>query len=557
MKVGVGCDRPYFPNPFRIAIVHKLGHGEWLYADQQVQSQQQTADQGWAKRMKFCKLADILDWQDPEFEATGNLLLLGDRNRKTWKFIHVYRGLQRLGQLNSTTRILGLGVGHECLIYAFTNVCDQVVATDLHESQSWETAAMTAQEVYDHNPFPYQRDRLTVQPMDMTRLGFPDASFDCVWSCCAIEHVNNFRDLHQVYAEIHRVLKPGGIAALTTEFNMTDRPSYEPNMLFTDRHWTEAWLTGPDPLVQGFELIDLPDFAISDDSRNQPMERKGLPGAMQIYCNDVVLNSVAFFLRKSGEFSRAYDETWLTPFWRDYLTACVAYRAGDYGNAETLLRQQLQEPLESRLKVRASRRLADALYAQNQLDAVRQVCEAVLPDCQIVKDEDQLMPLAFYCSQTGLTEAAQQLYQIVEQLPSTLPGGVIRSLLNQAKYYEQKQQFDKALERVGRAEQLIPPGSDLEQQYKSKVYFRTGFSYEKMGQLSVAIRFYQLAIELSQSDVALQTKCYRRLTTCLQTQVKQLTGQLDELKAAHRGTHNSRLRQLRSIWGSLEARWKR
>lgn len=507
--------------------------------------------------MKFCKLADISDWQDPEFEALGNLLLLGDRNRKTWEFIQVYCGLKQLGQLNDTARILGLGVGHECLIYAFTNVCNQVVATDLYESQSWETASMTVQEAYQRNPFPYQRDRLTIQHMDMTRLDFPDASFDCIWSCCAVEHVNTFRDLHQVYAEIHRVLKPGGIAALTTEFNMTDRPSYEPNMLFTDRDWIETWLTGSDPLVQGFELIDAPSFEMSDDPRNQPVERKGLPGAMQIYCNDVVLNSVAFFLRKSGEFSRAYDETWLASYWRNYQTACMAYRTADYSKSEALLRSLLQEPLEPRLKVRASRRLADALYAQKQLDAVRQVCESILPDCQVVQDEDQLMPLAFYCSQTGLTEAAQQLYQTVEKLPSTLPSGVIRSLLNQAKYYEQQQQFEKALELVGRAEPMIPPGSELEQQYKPKVYFRTGFSYEKMGQISAAIRFYQLAIELSQPDTTFQTKCYRRLTACLQTQVKQLTGQVEDLKAAHRALQSGRLQQLRTIWSKIEGRWKR
>lgn len=507
--------------------------------------------------MKFCKLADIADWQDPEFEAIGNLLLTGDRNRKTWEFIHVYRGLKQLGQLDGTARILGLGVGHECLVYALTHVCQQVVATDLYESQSWDTASMTVQEVYERNPFPYQRDRLTVQHMDMTRLDYPDASFDCVWSCCAIEHVNQFRDLHQVYAEIHRVLKPGGIAALTTEFNVTDSPSYEPNMLFTDRPWLEVWLTGSDPLVQGFELIDSPDFEISNDPRNQPVERKGLPGAMQIYCNDVVLNSVAFFLRKSGEFSRAYDESWLDPFWRDYLAACMAHRAGDYGRAESLLRPLLQEPLAPRLKVRATRRLADTLYAQKQFDAVRQLCEAILPDCTQVPNEDQLMPLAFYCSQTGLPEAAQQLYQIVEQLPSTLPAGVIRSLLNQAKYYEQRQQFEKALERVGRAEQMIAPGSDLEQQYKPKVCFRTGFSYEKMGQLAVAIRFYQLAVELSQSDTAFQNKCYRRLTACLQMQVKQTTAKVEELEAAHRSLQNNRLRQLRSVWSNLEARWKR
>jgi 2-polyprenyl-3-methyl-5-hydroxy-6-metoxy-1,4-benzoquinol methylase len=43
---------------------------------------------------------------------------------------------------------------------------------------------------------------------DAEHLPFPDASFDAVWGCAILHHL----DLRQAGAELHRVLRPGGIA---------------------------------------------------------------------------------------------------------------------------------------------------------------------------------------------------------------------------------------------------------------------------------------------------------------------------------------------------------
>ncbi|MBF2048860.1 MAG: methyltransferase domain-containing protein [Elainella sp. C42_A2020_010] len=504
--------------------------------------------------MKFCKVADIQDWQDSEFQAISSLLMCGTPSRKGWEFIQVYKGLKHLGLLKGESKAIGLGVGHEMLIYAFTNVCQHVIATDLYESENWSTASMAVQEVYDKNPFPYQRERLTVQHMDMTQIQYPDESFDFVWSCCAIEHVNNFRELHKVYQEIHRVLKPGGIAALTTEFNPTDRPSYEPNMLFTDRQWMETWLTGADPLVQGFEVIDQPDFEVSNRPENQPLPRREQLPSIQVYCNDVYLNSIAFFLRKSGEFSRAYDESWLPEFWHLYLAGWDCYRAKDFTQAESLFRKLLQLDLEPRLKVRALRRLADTLYAQTKLEELRTVCLEVLPLCEIYQDEDHLMPLAAYCSSVGLDQAAIALYQKVEKLPSSILDLVILSQLNQAKHYEQQGKFEQALELVQKAEQSMVSGMPLEAEYRPKIYFRTGHIYEKMGKPAQAVRFYKQAIKQAIPDTQFQLNCYRHLTACLQTQLKRNKEKAEHLEATNRWMQTSKFWKLRSVVMSVKAK---
>jgi SAM-dependent methyltransferase/tetratricopeptide (TPR) repeat protein len=503
--------------------------------------------------MKFCKVADIVDWQDAEFQSTATMLGCGGKDRKAWEFIHVYIGLKALGLLNQDTRALGLGVGHECLIYAFTNSCKEVIATDLYESQDWSTASMAVNDVYERNPFPYQRDRLLVKHMDMTQIEFPDNSFDFIWSCCAIEHVNNFRDLHRVYQEIHRVLKPGGIAALTTEFNSTDRPSYEPNLLFTDASWIEAWLTGNNPLVQGFDLLDFPDLSITPRPENAPVPRRQPGNTIQIYCNDIVLNSVAVFLRKAGDFSRPYDENWLSPFWSGYLTACDRYREGNFAQSEALLTELLQaNALEPRLNVRASRRLADALFAQGKIDEVRTVCKDVLPDCEVFEDEDQFMPLAVYCQKVGLEDEANYLYGKIENLASSNIDLVIQSLLAQAKYFERKGEYAKSLELIKKADQAIVPGSHTVKSYRHKIYFRTGFLHEKMGQLELAVRFYRQAIKASTPGTDFHTNCYLRLTHCLQNQVNQLKETVHQLEATNHWMQTSKFWQLRSKWISLK-----
>lgn len=504
--------------------------------------------------MKFCKLADIVDWQDPEFQSIADALTLsGSQNREAWEMIQVYRGLKALGLLQGESTALGLGVGQKSLIYALANHCDQVVATHVDAKPG---AAVSESEGYDQNPFPYARDRLIVQQMAMTPIDYPNASFDFVWSGGALNQVNNFRELHQVYQEIHRVLKPGGVAALTPGFNVTDRLVYEPNSLFVDRHWLKAWFTGADPLIQGFELLDQPDFFVADRPENQPVARKQLTDSIQLYRNDVVLNSAALFLRKSGEFNRHYHDNWLPTFWQEYLAACDAYRIEDLVRSEAILKHLTQSfEWEPRLKVRAFRRFADTLAAQGKFDELRLTCEAVLPDCRNFQDEDQFAALATHCTEAGLWDAAQTLYETIETLPSADLDQVIQSLLHQAKYYERQNNWERVLEVVGKAEQEIA-SSQTEATYKPKIYFWTGLAYEKMGQLSPATRFYQLAIEISAPYSEDQLNCYRQLTTCLQTQVKRLKRRVEELESTN-PDQNNKFWQLRSRWNAAKGFLKR
>lgn len=468
--------------------------------------------------MHFCKVADFADWNSPDFQTTAELLKLEGKSRKVWEFIQVYNGLKNLGLLNGESRGLGLGVGHECLIYAFTNVCGEIVATDLYDSQNWSTASMAVNEVYDRNPFPYQRDRLVVKHMDMTQIEYPDASFDFIWSCCSIEHVDSFESLHRVYAEIHRVLKPGGIAALTTEYNPTDRHSYEPHMLFTDRHWIEHWLTGSNPLVQGFDLLDSFDLSLAPIPENEPVPRRDRRNPIQVISKDIILNSVSFFLRKAGEFSQPYQESWLPEDLRVYLAACSKQNADQPEMAQALFRQLLEsDSLEPRLRVAASRQLIASLLEQNNLDAAKVVCQQVFSHAQLAEDEDHVLPIAHACRRVGLLDEAKALYERVEQLPGSHINQVIRSIICQAEYCDRTGDIQKALELSEKAHQIhLSNPSDEEH----KIYFHLGFYTEKLGRLNEAIAHYKDAIATSEAGTKFHDNCHFRLNICLKRQNK-------------------------------------
>lgn len=475
--------------------------------------------------MKFCKVADITDWQDQEFRSISSLLDVdGFKDRKVWEHIQVYRGLQQLGLLNETTKALGLGVGQERLIYAFANVCGAVVATDLYNSLNWSTASLAVEEVYNQNPFPYQRDRLTVQHMDMTQIEFPDASFDVVWSCCSIEHVNSFADLHRVYREIHRVLKPGGIAALTTEYNLSNHHSYEPNMLFTDRYWVNHWLLGENALVQGFKLIDQPELTLQPDPGNQPQPRRlPLKTSIPIYSRDIVLDSVAFFLRKSGNFARDYDDRWLPSDLSQYLSACDQFRAKNFSASEALLKPLIaSNTTEPRLKVAALRRLMTALREQNKTDEMMQYYPAIVPLCQSAEDTDHLLPLAHICKKLKQWDTAKFLYEKTEQSPGARDIQVVRSILGQAECLAQQNQFSAALSLAEKARDQLPPYHPTDDLISS-VHFHRGLYHEKLEQFEAAVAAYQLALETAPHAQS-QQNLTRRLNHCqaiLETQKKE------------------------------------
>jgi SAM-dependent methyltransferase len=87
------------------------------------------------------------------------------------------------------------------------------VGTDLWkaEIEEWQRLVGAA------DPAGQRFNRLSLEVADARKLPYEDASFDAAYSVSVIEHAEGERD-SVVMAELERVVKPGGLVALTFPF---------------------------------------------------------------------------------------------------------------------------------------------------------------------------------------------------------------------------------------------------------------------------------------------------------------------------------------------------
>ena len=218
-------------------------------------------------------------------------------HRKAWEFAHAVYGLRKLNRLSPNAVALGVGSGHEHLLYFLANRISRVVATDLYEGDFAEKEGcpimLHTPEMFA--PFHYRKDHLEVLSMDARKLDFPPDTFDFVFSFSSIEHFGGHRGAAMALREMARVLKPGGISVITTELIL--------NRLGTGRDFFRK--REIEPLftrATGFELAnDRLDYRVERPFLRQPMEfpyeRTGKP-CVVLRKGLTLFTSVALFLRK-------------------------------------------------------------------------------------------------------------------------------------------------------------------------------------------------------------------------------------------------------------------
>lgn len=187
---------------------------------------------------QLCELANPAKWDNPEWMS-----LLRDLNvvpvekesmhRKGYEFTQLLYGLSRLGRLHDGTRVLSVGAGHEAILYWLANHVGSVVATDVYEEGVWKSCGgregdeRVLKRPQDYAPFSYRQDRLVFLKMDGRHLAFPAGAFDVAYSLSSIEHFGGLTGAQSAVDEMARVLKPGGLLVLATEYMLSGAPHEE------------------------------------------------------------------------------------------------------------------------------------------------------------------------------------------------------------------------------------------------------------------------------------------------------------------------------------------
>jgi SAM-dependent methyltransferase len=256
--------------------------------------------------VQLCELANPAKWDNPEWRAVMHALRLPAEkklamHRKAYEFTQTAWGLDQLGALTEHAAVLSVGAGHESLAYWLANRVRLVIATDLYPGE-WESSAGSEGDarVLKHPeefaPFAYRQDHLRFLQMDGRRLAFRGNSFDVAYSLSSIEHFGGFVGAREAVEEMARVIRPGGLIALATEWRVSG-PSGEKEGIFE-----------PDEVrrlidMPSLELVQPLDDRVWQRYQARPVDlrrnRYETPH-MLLEIDGTVFTSVMMFLRKKS-----------------------------------------------------------------------------------------------------------------------------------------------------------------------------------------------------------------------------------------------------------------
>ncbi len=219
-------------------------------------------------------------------------------HRKGWEFAQAIYGLRKLKGLPPNAVALGVGSGHERILYFLANRVAKVIATDLYEGDFVEKEAspimLHTPEMFA--PFHYRKEHLEVLTMDARKLEFPSNAFDIVFSFSSIEHFGGHREAVMALREMFRVLKAGGVAVVTTELILNRLGSTRG--FFRRREIEPLFLQ-----ATGFELVgDGVDYRVERLFLRKPMEFPYEPTGkpcVVLRRGLTLFTSIALFLRKT------------------------------------------------------------------------------------------------------------------------------------------------------------------------------------------------------------------------------------------------------------------
>ena len=231
---------------------------------------------------RLCDPAEMSNERSALNVVRRDMLKKQHHHRKNWEFAVIIEALEHFGLLGEGKRGLGFGCGMEPLASYFVQRGARVVVTDAPAGGEWTKTRQHAGELrktHDHRMVDWKiySEKATFQALDMNNI--PSAllrgDFDFTWSAGSLEHVGSEELSVKFIATQLLALRPGGVAAHTTEFVISDS-TLQNNIqcswmnVFTKPVWERIIKAVNDNSHGEFQVIGPMDYRI------------GLPNATQL-----------------------------------------------------------------------------------------------------------------------------------------------------------------------------------------------------------------------------------------------------------------------------------
>ena len=152
-------------------------------------------------------------------------------HRKFWEWVYITHKLLDSGAVKEGSRGIAFGVGQEPLPALFASLGATIVATDappeIVRNAGWSQSNQhsASRDQLRHPgiiPDALFDERVQHRFCDMTAIDPDLKDFDFAWSSCSFEHLGSLEaGIQFVVDTVEKVLKVGGIACHTTEFNLS------------------------------------------------------------------------------------------------------------------------------------------------------------------------------------------------------------------------------------------------------------------------------------------------------------------------------------------------
>lgn len=270
----------------------------------------------------LCKVCELEDFQSGrlseeirrifahEVDRFGSAFPATAAYRKHWEVAMAVQSFREGGILARGGSALGVGAGNEPTVFWLTQWMD-VHATDLYlDPEGWTESANASMlvEPARHWPGPWNQRRLVVQHMDARDLRYEDDVFDAVFSSSSLEHFGSDEEIARALDEMHRVLKPGGICSLSTEYRIAGPGPGLPGIRLFDEEEIRRLLLGG----RAWEPLSPFDASVSEETlaTTQPFEDAAADVRQHVADHGEVVFHALQFSRYPHLVLREGERTW-------------------------------------------------------------------------------------------------------------------------------------------------------------------------------------------------------------------------------------------------------